>query len=267
MSAIIGIVAAVAVVVMAALTDGDPISSLFSITAMLIVFGGTTTALITQFGFKSAITAVTRFMWLIKPPSVDMHAFIEQVATWSSLARSQGALALENELATIADPFQKQGLQMIIDNMAEEDMLTTLSAIAEHAARDDHVASEVWEAAGGYLPTIGVMGAVLGLIHVMMRLDHPEELGEGIATAFVATIYGVGAANLIALPLGTRLGMLAETRERERHLIIQGLMLLKQGKSGILIRQTMQSLLIDKKAMPPADVADEGLGDALPEAA
>jgi chemotaxis protein MotA len=206
-------------------------------------------------------------MWLVKPPSVDMHAFIEQVAAWSNLARSQGALALENELATITDPFQKQGLQMIIDNMAEEDMLTTLSAIAEHAARDDHVASEVWEAAGGYLPTIGVMGAVLGLIHVMMRLDHPEELGEGIATAFVATIYGVGAANLIALPLGTRLGMLAETRERERHLIIQGLMLLKQGRSGILIRQTMQSLLTDKKATPPADVTDEGLGEALPEAA
>ena len=93
------------------------------------------------------------------------------------------------------------------------------------------------------LKTIGVMGAVLGLIHVMMELDHPAELGVGIATAFVATIYGVGSANLIALPLGARLGILAEARERERHLIIQGLMLLKQGESGILIRQTMQNLL------------------------
>ncbi len=265
MSAIIGIIAALAVVVMAALADGDPISSLFSVTAVLIVFGGTTTALITQFGFKPVLTALSRFLWLVKPPSADMHAYIDQVANWSNIARSQGALALEGELATVTDPFQKQGLQMIIDNMSEEDLLSTLSAIAENASREDHVAAGVWEAAGGYLPTIGVMGAVLGLIHVMMRLDHPEELGEGIATAFVATIYGVGGANLIALPLGTRLAMLAETRERERHLIIQGLMLLKEGRSGILIRQTMQSLLSDKKA-PPADTG-EGLGETLAEAA
>ena len=265
MSAIVGIVAAVAVIILAALTDGDPLSSLFSVTAVLIVFGGTFTALTTQFGITSVLTAFARCKWLLKPPSVDMHAFIEQVAIWSNLARSQGALALESELESVADPFQKQGLQMIIDNMAEEEMLPTLEAMAAHAARDDIIASEVWEAAGGYLPTIGVMGAVLGLIHVMMRLDHPAELGEGVATAFVATIYGVGAANLIALPLGARLGTLAEARERERHLIIQGLMLLKQGKSGILIRQTMQSLLSDQKK--PAAAASDEAPDALPEAA
>jgi chemotaxis protein MotA len=265
MSAIVGIVAALVVIILAALSDGDPLSSLFSLTAVLIVFGGTLTAVVTQFGAKAVLTAFARCKWLLKPPSVDMHAFIEQVANWSNLARSQGALALESELETVVDPFQKQGLQMIIDNMAEEEMLPTLEAMAGHAARDDIVASEVWEAAGGYLPTIGVMGAVLGLIHVMMRLDHPAELGEGVATAFVATIYGVGAANLLALPLGGRLGTLAETRERERHLIVQGLMLLKQGKSGILIRQTMQSLLSDQKK-PEVAASDEPVG-ALAEAA
>src|ERR1700733_3542383 len=243
MSSIVGIVVAVAMIILAAVSDGDPISSLFSVTAVLIVFGGTCAAVTTQFGIKAVLTAMSRFKWLVKPPSTDMHAFVEQVAAWSNLARSQGALALESELETVVDPFQKQGLQMIIDNTAEEDMMPTLEAMAANAAREDIVASEVWEAAGGYLPTIGVVGAVLGLIHVMMELDHPAELGSGIATAFVATIYGVGTANLIALPLGARLGILAEARERERHLIIQGLMLLKQGKSGILIRQTMQNLI------------------------
>jgi chemotaxis protein MotA len=266
MSAIVGIIAAVAMVILAALADGDPITSLFSITAVLIVFGGTIAAVMTQFGIKPALAALTRFKWLVRPPSIDMHAFIEQVATWSNLARSQGALALESELETVADPFQKQGLQMIIDNTAEEDMLPTLEAVAARAAREDVVASEVWEAAGGYLPTIGVMGAVLGLIHVMMQLNHPSELGEGIATAFVATIYGVGSANLIALPLGGRLGRLADERERERHLIIQGLMLLKQGKSGILIRQTMQSLLQEDEKRPQEVQAGEAEDDALAEA-
>ncbi|HTI03617.1 MAG TPA: MotA/TolQ/ExbB proton channel family protein [Acidisoma sp.] len=267
MSAILGIVAALAMVILAAVTDGDPISSLFSVTAVLIVFGGTGAAVTTQFGVKGVLTAGARFKWLVKPPAVDMHAFIEQVAAWSNLARSQGALALESELETVEDPFQKQGLQMIIDNTAEEDMLPTLEAMAANAAREDTVASEVWEAAGGYLPTIGVMGAVLGLIHVMMELDHPAELGVGIATAFVATVYGVGSANLIALPLGARLGILAEARERERHLIIQGLMLLKQGKSGILIRQTMQNLLAKDNRKKPDEVqTDAAESDALAEA-
>src|ERR1700733_6361932 len=254
MSSIVGIVVAVAMIILAAVSDGDPISSLFSITAVLIVFGGTCAAVTTQFGIKAVLTAMSRFKWLVKPPSTDMHAFVEQVAAWSNLARSQGALALESELETVVDPFQKQGLQMIIDNAAEEDMLPTLEAMAAHAAREDIVASEVWEAAGGYLPTIGVMGAVLGLIHVMMRLDHPAELGEGIATAFVATIYGVGGANLIALPLGLRLKRLAQELERERHIVIQGFMLLAEGKPGIVIRQNLLSFVTDKAKAVPTEV-------------
>ena len=109
------------------------------------MFGGTCAAVTTQFGIKSVLIALSRFKWLVKPPSTDMHAFVEQVAAWSNLARSQGALALESELETVEDPFQKQGLQMIIDNTAEEDMMPTLEAMAANAAREDLVASEVWK--------------------------------------------------------------------------------------------------------------------------
>src|SRR5208282_3578500 len=126
-----------------------------------------------------------------------------------------------------------------------EDLPAILGILAENTGRIQETPAEVWEAAGGYSPTIGVMGAVLGLIHVMMRLDHPEELGQGIATAFVATIYGVGFANLIALPLGNRLKYLANELERERHVVIQGFVLLAEGKPGILIRQNLQSFLTD----------------------
>jgi len=165
-------------------------------------------------------------------------------------------LALESVIPNVTDPFQKQGLQMIVDNTSPEDFAAILEIMAENVGRTQMAPAEVWEALGGYSPTIGVMGAVLGLIHVMMRLDHPEELGEGIATAFVATIYGVGFANLVALPLGARFKHLAKELERERYVVIQGFMLLAEGKPGIVIRQNLQSFLHEKKSKAKA-VADE----------
>ena len=185
------------------LADGDPISSLFSVTAVLIVFGGTFTALVTQFGLKSVLTAFARFKWLVKPPSVDMHAFIEQVADLVESGAFAGRAGAGERAGERCRPVPETGAA---DDHRQHRPRRTCCRRSKPWPRTPRVTTssprEVWEAAGGYLPTIGVMGAVLGLIHVMMRLDHPAELGEGIATAFVATIYGVGSANLIALPLG-----------------------------------------------------------------
>jgi chemotaxis protein MotA len=268
MSSLLGVFCGLAVVVLASLADGDPLSALFSITACIVVFGGTFTALLTQFGLHHVLTGLSRFTWLVKPPKTDILAFIDRIAEWSNLSRSQGTLALEGALKDVTDPFERKGLQMIIDNTSVADLFPILSILAENAARDERIAGEVWEAAGGYSPTIGVMGAVLGLIHVMMRLDHPEELGAGIATAFVATIYGVGGANLIFLPLGTRLAAMAEERERERYIIIQGFMLLAAGKPGIVIRQNLQSYVADKKKPVKQRAEDlEPAGDLAEQAA
>ena len=261
MSGILGIIGALAVVVLGSLADGDPISALFSLTAAIIVLGGTFTALFTQFGVDGLMSGLRRCVWLVKPPQVDLPAFIEQVSGWSNLARAQGVLALEDALNSVTDPFQRQGLQMVVDNTRPDDLEATMTIVADKAAREDQIAGDLWEAAGGYSPTIGVMGAVLGLIHVMMRLDHPEELGEGIATAFVATIYGVGAANLIFLPLGTRFASLAAQLERERHVIIQGFMLLAEGKPGIVIRQTLQNFLAAKTAKSAKAAASDEPAD------
>ncbi|OYV41281.1 MAG: flagellar motor protein [Rhodospirillales bacterium 20-64-7] len=267
MSGILGIIAAFAVVILGSLSDGDPLSALVSMTATIIVFGGTFAAILTQFGFGHVMTGLMGVKWLLKPPKNDMAGFIEKIASWSNLARSQGTLALEGELAAVTDPFLRKGLQLIIDNTGVEELHPILAAIAANMGREELIAGEVWEAAGGYTPTIGVMGAVLGLIHVMMRLDHPEELGEGVATAFVATIYGVGAANLIFLPLGTRFAALAETLERERNIIIQGFVLLAEGKPGILIRQNLQSLLAEhgkKPSKKPSEAEASGETAELP---
>jgi chemotaxis protein MotA len=257
MTSLLGLLCGFAVIIGGALSDSDPLSSLFSVTAVIIVLGGSCAAVLTQFGAAPMLTAVKGVAWLLKPPKIDLEHFIGQVAEWSSIARGQGTLALEAVVGKVADPFQQKGLQMIIDNTPVEDLPVILSVLSGKTGREQEIPGEVWEAAGGYSPTIGVMGAVLGLIHVMMRLDHPEELGAGIATAFVATIYGVGFANLVCLPLGTRLKHLAQELERERHVVIQGFMLLAEGKPGLLIKQNLQSFLDEKGAPKPAPARDD----------
>ncbi len=260
MTSLLGLVFGILCIIGGALADSDPLSSLFSLTAVIIVMCGAFSAAMVHFGFNAIMLAMKGVVWLARPPKTDLRKFIEQVAEWSTMARSQGTLALENIIPTVADPFQRQGLQLIVDNTSPDDFAAILGIMAENTGRMQETPAEVWEALGGYSPTIGVMGAVLGLIHVMMRLDHPEELGQGIATAFVATIYGVGFANLIALPLGARLKALAKELERERHVVIQGFMLLAEGKPGIVIRQNLQSFLEEKKTKPKPESGDEPAG-------
>jgi chemotaxis protein MotA len=265
MTNLLGLVCGFLVIIGGALSDGDPLSSLVSATAVIIVIGGSFAAMLTQFGLGHLLSGLKGVLWLVKPPRTDLHEFIEKIAEWSSLARSQGTLALEAVIPNVADQFQAQGLQMIVDNTPPDEMPHRLSALAEETERHQAIPGEVWEAGGGYSPTIGVMGAVLGLIHVMMRLDHPEELGEGIATAFVATIYGVGAANLVFLPLGTRLKNLAKELTREREVVIQGFVLLAEGKPGMVIKQNLQTFLHDKpkaKAAEDDEPAPQGASQA-----
>ncbi len=244
----------VLVVLGGAVTDHVPLSSLLNLTAFIIVMCGSASACLVQFGFRTMISGLKAVMWLAKPPRIDLPEFIDKVADWSAKARGFGTLVLEQEIPNVEDPFQRQGLQMIVDNTSPDDFAAMLGIAAENMDREQEHPGHVWEAMGGYSPTIGVMGAVLGLIHVMMRLDHPSELGEGIATAFIATIYGVGFANLIALPLGARLKSIARELERERMVVIQGFLLLAEGKPGIVIRQTLKSFLHEK---PKAKLEEE----------
>lgn len=245
MTSLLGLVAGLLCIIGGALSDHVPLSSLVNLTAFIIVLCGSCSACTLHFGLGGMISGLKGFVWLLKPPSIDLHEFVDHITEWSSLARGQGTLALESILPSITDPFQKQGLQLIVDNTSSEDLATILGATAESMAHHQQVPAEMWEAMGGYSPTIGVLGAVLGLIHVMMRLDHPDELGEGIATAFIATVYGVGFANLVALPLGNRLKQLTKQMERERDVVMQGFMLLAEGKPGIVIRQNLNSFIDD----------------------
>ena len=267
MSAVIGVLISIGFIILSVITGGDSITSLISAGSAMIVLGGTFGSIITQFGPMAMLQAAKAIITLIKPPPSNIALFINQVADWSNLARSQGSLALESVLGSTTDPFQKKGLQMIIDNTSQDDLRSIFGILSDNAYRQDMVGADVWEAAGGYTPTIGVLGAVLGLIHVMQRLDHPAELGPGIAEAFTATIYGVGAANLVFLPLGARIAAAAAARNRDRQIIVQGFVLLSEGKSGTLIRQNLQSFLTEKKPKAAAGSGEGKFSEAAGQAA
>lgn len=257
----------VLVITAAALSDHIPIPSLLNLTAFIIVVCGSLAACLLQFGMRKLLTALKAVTWLIKEPKIDLPHFIEQVSKWSATARSSGTLALEEEIPTVSDPLQRQGLQLLVDNTPPEEFATMLMISSRKLEDEQESHGHVWEAMGGYSPTIGVLGAVMGLIHVMMELNHPDRLGGGIATAFVATVYGVGLANLIALPLGARLKSIAKTLERQRVVVIQGFILLSEGKSAIIIRQTLKNYLDDSdqkknKKQNGADVEAERASQA-----
>jgi chemotaxis protein MotA len=267
MSVVIGVLLSIGFILLSVIFSGDEITALFSAPAAMIVLGGTFGSVMTQFGPGAMVQSLMACVALVKPPPSNTALFINQVADWSNLARSQGSLSLESVLGSTNDPFQKKGLQMIIDNTSQEDLRSIFGILSDNALRKDMVAAEFWEAAGGYTPTIGVLGAVLGLIHVMTRLDHPSELGLGIATAFTATIYGVGAANLFFLPLSARLAGAAAARDRDRQVVVQGFILLSEGKSGTLIRQNLQSFLTDKKKKTAGGGNEGKFGAAAGQAA
>lgn len=248
MSVVLGVLISLGFILGSVIMDGDSPRELIGVSAAMIVLGGTFGAVVTQFGPARALMAVKALLGQLKPPKTDIAAFIANVADWSNLARSQGSLALELVLEQTRDPFQKKGLQMIIDNTTQEDLHNIFGIMSDNDYRSGMMAAEFFEAAGGFAPTIGVLGAVLGLIHVMTRLDHPNELGAGIATAFIATVYGVGFANMVFLPIGARLANFAAARRRESQIVIQGFMLLAGGKSGTIIRQNLQSFVTAQKA-------------------
>lgn len=251
-----------------AMSDHVPISSLLNLTAFIIVMCGSFSACLLQFGVSKVLASLKAVLWLVKPPKIDLPAFIEQVASWSSKARSAGTLALEDEIPNVMDPLQRQGLQLLVDNTSPDEFASMLMISAERLDQTQESPGHVWEALGGFSPTIGVLGAVMGLIHVMMELNHPDQLGGGIATAFVATVYGVGFANLVALPLGARLKSIAKDAAQERFVIIQGFVLLSEGKSAIIIRQILKNYVDDKSAKAkPGKGQDEAASENASQAA
>jgi len=240
---LVGLALAAVAIIGGQLLEGGSLGSLLQVAAFLIVIGGTLAAVMVQSPLPVFVDGLKLARWVIVPPAFDADGAIAQIGEWAAAARRDGMLALENRIAEVEDAFTRTGLQMLVDGFEPERIREALEIETVAWEERQRAAAKVWEAAGGYAPTIGILGAVLGLIHVMENLSDPSKLGSGIAVAFVATIYGVGSANLFFLPVACKLKTLIGRQVRRREIFADGLLGIANGENPKLIEARLTGYL------------------------
>jgi chemotaxis protein MotA len=241
--ALLGTIIGISAVVGGQWLEGGSIGQITQLTAGLIVIGGTCGAVLLSFPFHEIRHALKLFPQIYWSSDRDSRPLIDEIIGIATLARKEGVLAIETQKQSIRDPMFRRCLQFVIDGFEPATVREILEAEIDASHQRDEAAARVFEAAGGYSPTIGILGAVLGLIHVLSMLNDPSKIGEGIAVAFVATVYGVAFANLLLLPWGTRLRRLAEKRARFQELVMQGVLGIQEGLNPHFLREKLQVLL------------------------
>jgi chemotaxis protein MotA len=227
LATILGIAIALGGILIGQAIEGGSVLQILQPTAGLIVFGGTLGA--TMIGFPMSVVkqAAVDFMHFFMDAKSSPNTVIDQVIKFTNKARREGIISLEKDAATIEDEFFRKAIMMAVDGSEPKELRQTMEVELQYMEERGEQSAKVYEAAGGYAPTIGIIGAVLGLIQVMQHLDNIEEVGKGIAVAFVATIYGVASANILFLPAANKLKM-----KHRKHMIIKEMML--EGTLGIL---------------------------------
>jgi len=223
--------------------EGGHISLFMQPAAFVIVMVGTLAAVLLHYPLPVFVQGVRMAKWVFRPPEPEAGTLIRRVVQWSHTARQDGLLALEKHLNMTHDPFQRTGLQLLIDGADAAKLRDTLDVQIVSFETGERQAARVWEAAGGYAPTLGILGAVMGLIHVMENLTEPGKLGTGIAVAFVATIYGVGLANLVFLPIANKIKFTIARRVSEREIVCDGLVGIAQGDNPRIIEARLKGYL------------------------
>lgn len=240
---VLGLIIGLSAIVGGQVLEGGHVSSLFQPTALLIVVGGTLGAVLLQSPKPVVMRGLSMFKWVWFPPVINQLQYITLMSNWGQIARREGLLALEAQIGPQKDPFVKKGLQLLVDG-AEPDRLREVLEVDIVTYEDNHrQAARIWESAGGYSPTIGILGAVMGLIHVMENLTDPSKLGAGIAVAFVATIYGVGLANLVLIPIGTKLKAIIGRQIKLKEMILDGLIGIANGDNPRIIESRLRGYL------------------------
>ena len=228
---IVGAVLAIGAILGGNMLEGGHIGSLLQLTAGVIVLGGTIGAIMVQTPLPIFLRSLKMIIWTIFPPKLAQSEAIEKIVNWSNIARKEGLLGLEPLTESEPEPFSRKGLQLLVDGSEPETIRSILEVELDSQEHMDTQAAKVYEGMGGYSPTIGIIGAVMGLIHVMNNLADPSKLGSGIAVAFVATIYGVGAANIFFLPLGNKLKSYIHKQSKFREMIIEGIIAIAEGEN------------------------------------
>jgi len=232
----------IAVVIGAQRLEGGAPQSLLQGAAALIVFGGTMAAVLVSYSPKDVLNAVSRAIDTFRVVDTSTDTLTQRLVAIAGQAHRKGVMTLENELPAIEDPFLANGLTLVVDGITIEALRDITASERRAREADDEAPARVFEAAAGYAPTLGILGAVLGLIQVMQHLSEPGALGSGIAVAFVATVYGVGSANLVFLPLAGRLRERAHAESRRRDLIAEALFAIHERMNPRLVAQKLRAL-------------------------
>ncbi|MEZ6185770.1 MAG: flagellar motor protein [Planctomycetota bacterium] len=251
-ASVAGLIIAIASVLLGQVLEGGHVSSIAQPTAALIVLGGTLGACVMAFSLKDVIQAAKAAKFVVFEPAHDHEHEIQHILTLAKKARKDGLIALEQDAEEAEDPFLKQALWMAVDGTDPKQVQTTLeTSIDVEEERAGRVA-KIYESAGGFAPTVGILGAVLGLIHVMENLDDPSKLGGGIAVAFVATVYGVASANLLFLPMANKLKLRAKADVHHKEMLMNGVLSIQTGDNVRLIEEKLRAALEDGKKQEAA---------------
>lgn len=228
---LIGLFLGTAAILVGQYLEGGHIGSLMNGPAILIVLGGTFGAVMLQSPFSTFLRGMRMLSWTFIPPKVHNQDAIDKIVSWSNIARKEGLLGLENVEESETDPFTCKGLRLLVDGSEPDNIRSILDVDIYTKEHHDIQAARIFESMGGYAPTLGIIGAVIGLIQVMGNLSDPSRIGSGIAVAFVATVYGVGSANLIFLPIANKLKNIIHNHAHYREMIVEGMVSIAEGEN------------------------------------
>jgi chemotaxis protein MotA len=252
----IGIAVAFGLILIGNTIEGGHIGSIIGGPAALIVIGGTIGAVIVQFPFVTLKAAIGAAASVMKKPKHDAQKLVDELVGYADRARKDGILALESHAKNASDPFLVKALMMAVDGSDSHALRETMELSIERYEEHGEDGAKVFEAAGGYSPTIGIIGAVLGLIHVMSNLSDINAVGSGIAAAFVATIYGVAVANILFLPIAGRIKTRIRDDATMRSMMLVGVLAIQEGMNPKLVRERLSEFL-------PAHASKSSSKDAL----
>src|ERR1700692_4749354 len=250
---VVGLLVAAGAILLGLILEGGKIGQILQPTAALIVFGGTFGAIMIQFPFGVVLAAIRSLASIFFVPKSDPLGTIQEIVLIAHKARREGIVSLDKDLESVENPFMRKSMMLGVDGTEPGELRKMMEMEMEKQFEHEDNIPKVFESAGGFSPTIGIIGAILGLIQVMQHLDNIDEVGRGIAVAFVATVYGVGTANLIFLPAAGKLKIRNHEQEMIKQMILEGVVSILEGLNPRMMEMKLRTFLSDSKQ--PAEAA------------
>ena len=242
-SSFMGVIVGLGGIMLGLLLEGGKLSQVIQPTAAIIVFGGTLGAVLLQYPMPVVASAFRRLVQVFLERKLDPQQTVRQLVIFANKARRYGMISLDADLPSLSDPFLKRALMLAVDGTEPQELRKTMQLEIDNQAEYEDNIPKVFESAGGFAPTIGIIGAVLGLIQVMQHLDNINEVGKGIAVAFVATVYGVGSANLFFLPSSGKLLLRIREEQIIREMTLEGVVSILEGMNPRMLESKLIGFL------------------------